>query len=72
MLYTKTMFKNVIAPIQSWLLGKGQCVGCGTSLSSGTHVPKDKTSEKVTCKCGRIFIYDKVTKTYRRALFSEV
>jgi hypothetical protein len=57
------MFKNVIAPIQSWLLSKGQCVGCGRALA------KDK---KVTCKCGRIFIYDKTTKVYRRALFSEV
>ncbi|PIR99049.1 hypothetical protein COT87_01525 [Candidatus Collierbacteria bacterium CG10_big_fil_rev_8_21_14_0_10_44_9] len=66
------MLKSVIAPIQSWLLAKGQCVGCGMSLDKGVHVAKDKKSEKVTCKCGRIFIYDKITKTYRRALFSEV
>lgn len=66
------MFKNVIAPIQSWLLGNGQCVGCGMPLAKGASVIKDKTSNKVTCKCGRIFIYDKVKKTYRRALFSEV
>lgn len=66
------MLKSVIAPIQSWLLGKGQCVGCGSPLSKGSHVAKDKNNEKVTCKCGRIFIYDKNTKTYRRALFSEV
>lgn len=66
------MFKNVIAPIQTWLLGKGQCVGCGMPLSKGVRISKDKTSEKVTCKCGRIFIYDKNGKTYRRALFSEV
>lgn len=66
------MFKNVIAPIQSWLLGKGQCVGCGTPLVKGVKVSKDKTSDKVTCKCGRIFIYDKIKKTYRRALFSEI
>jgi predicted nucleic acid-binding Zn-ribbon protein len=66
------MFKNVIAPIQSWLLSKGQCVGCGTLLAKGVRVNINKTSEKVTCKCGRIFIYDKTQKTYRRALFSEV
>lgn len=66
------MFKNVIAPIQLWLLGKGQCVGCGTFLSKGVKVSKDKSSDKVTCKCGRIFIYDKNQKTYRRALFSEI
>lgn len=66
------MFKNVIAPIQSWLLSMGQCVGCGTPLSKGTKVDLDKTSAKITCKCGRIFIYDKNKKTYRRALFSEI
>jgi len=66
------MFKNVIAPIQSWLLGIGQCVGCGTPLSKGVRSNIDKKTEKVTCKCGRIFIYDKTTKTYRRALFSEI
>ncbi len=41
-------------------------------LAKGVHVSKDKSSEKVTCKCGRIFIYDKTSKVYRRALFSEV
>ncbi|KKU46884.1 MAG: hypothetical protein UX62_C0004G0014 [Microgenomates group bacterium GW2011_GWA2_46_7] len=66
------MLKNVIAPIQAWLLTKGQCVGCGTALSKGERSVKDKTSERVTCKCGRIFIYDKKTKVYHRALFSEV
>lgn len=66
------MFKNVIAPIQSWLLSKGQCVGCGMPLSKGEVVTKTKNSDKVTCKCGRIFIYEKNEKTYRRALFSEV
>ena len=67
------MFKNVIAPIQSWLLSNGQCVGCGMPLSKAVREDvKGKNSEKVTCKCGRIFIYDKTTKVYRRALFSEV
>lgn len=66
------MLKNVIAPIQSWLLGKGQCVGCGTPLVKGKREAGAKGSDKITCKCGRIFIYDKATKKYRRALFSEV
>ena len=57
------MLKSVIAPIQAWLLSKGQCVGCGKKLGPG---------DKFTCKCGRIFIYDKTKKSYRRALFSEV
>lgn len=66
------MLKNVIAPIQSWLLGRGQCVGCGTPLSKASHTKRDSETEKVTCKCGRIFIYHQKTKKYRRALFSEV
>ena len=67
------MLKNVIAPIQAWLLSLGQCVGCGSSLDKGTHTKRDKDTEKVVCKkCGRIFIYNKSSKSYRRALFSEV
>jgi len=67
------MLKSAIAPIQAWLLSRGQCVGCGTSLNKGvSEARKDKT-DKVTCKkCGRIFIYNKKSKEYRRALFSEV
>lgn len=68
----KDMLKSVIAPIQAWLLSKGQCVGCGMPLSKAARISRDKTTEKATCKCGRIFIYDKTIKAYRRALFSEV
>ncbi|HUS60423.1 MAG TPA: hypothetical protein VMX76_03545 [Nevskiaceae bacterium] len=66
------MFKNIIAPVQAWLLSKGQCVGCGTTLSNGKRVKRKDGTEKVTCKCGRIFVYDPKTKKYRRALFEEV
>lgn len=67
------MFKNIIAPIQAWLLSRNQCVGCGTPLSKGERSQaKLKSQEKVTCKCGRIFIYDKASQKYRRALFEEV
>ena len=65
------MFKNVIAPVQAWLLSRGQCVGCGTPLSKGKR-ENNAQGEKITCKCGRIFIHDKTTKKYRRALFSEI
>jgi len=65
------MIKNLIAPIQAWMLSQGRCVGCGAQLSHG--VEKDvRGKTTVTCKCGRIFIYDKSKKTYRRALFSEI
>lgn len=67
------MFKNIIAPVQAWLLSRNQCVGCGTPLKIGRRSKaKDPDQEKVTCKCGRIFICDKATNKYRRALFEEV
>lgn len=67
------MLKNVIAPIQAWLLSRGKCVGCGTLISKGTKEDQTSTLQKITCKkCNRIFIYDKKKKSYRRALFSEV
>ncbi len=66
------MFKNVIAPVQAWLLSRGQCVGCGTFLSKVKKEKRKDGAEKITCKCGRIFIYEPKTKKYRRALFEEV
>jgi len=66
------MFKNIIAPVQAWLLSRGQCVGCGKPLSNGKRAKRKDGVEKVTCKCGRIFIYNPKTKKYRRALFEEV
>lgn len=73
-LYNNPMFKNIIAPVQAWLLSRGTCVGCGANLSEGKKESSKKVSgkEQVTCKCGRIFIYDTKTNTYRRALLSEV
>jgi hypothetical protein len=66
------MFKNVIAPIQAWLISQGRCVGCGRELSLGKKAAKKDGSEKITCVCGRIFIRDSKTKKYRRALLEEV
>lgn len=62
------MFKNIIAPVQAWLLAQGRCVGCGTNLKEGTRVKKNIEEDEITCKkCGRIFIFDQKTKFYRRA-----
>jgi len=67
------VFKNIIAPVQAWLLSRGQCVGCGTALKNGRwEKSKVKGHDKVTCKCGRIFMYNRKNKTYRRALLEEV
>ncbi len=66
------MFKNIIAPVQAWLLVQGRCVGCGTSLKKGTTIKINKEADKVVCeKCMRVFIYDKTTHRYRRALQTE-
>ncbi|MFZ3301162.1 MAG: hypothetical protein WA152_00425 [Microgenomates group bacterium] len=65
------MFKNVIAPIQAWLMSQGKCVGCGMPLSNAAS-KKHKYGEMITCKCGRIYIKNIKTKTYRRALLNEV
>lgn len=63
------MIKNLIAPIQAYLLSQGRCVGCGNPLKKG--IQKDVRGQTtITCKCGRIFI--KSQNHYRRALFSEV
>ncbi|MFH1561701.1 MAG: hypothetical protein ABID04_03970 [Patescibacteria group bacterium] len=66
------MFKNVIAPIQAWLLSQGMCVGCGMPLKKGKVEDRKDGTKKTTCKCGRIFIYNPKDKHYRRALFEEV
>lgn len=66
------VIKNVVAPIQAWLMSQGKCVGCGMPLKKGKKGEFKKGFEKVTCKCGRIFIYDKKKRTYRRALLEEV
>lgn len=65
------MLRNVIAPIQAWLLSQGKCVGCGMPLSKGSKKPH-KLGEQVTCKCGRIYIHDPKADKYRRALLDEV
>ena len=66
------MFKNAIAPIQAWLMSQGRCVGCGKPLSSGKKQEHANETEKITCVCGRIFVFNPKTKIYRRALLEEV
>lgn len=64
------MFKNVIAPIQAWLLSQGKCVGCGSELKNGTAKNTSK-GEQITCaKCSRVFF--RREGKYKRALLSEI
>ena len=69
------VIKQLISPVQAWLISQGRCVGCGKDLSAGKaeKSKKVRNSFKVTCStCGRIFIKDEKTGKYRRALFEEV
>lgn len=66
------MFKDVIAPIQAWLLSQRRCVGCGKELKAGRSSKLKDGTEKIVCGCGRIFIHDPKSNKYRRALLEEV
>lgn len=46
------MFKNMLAPVQAWLLAQGKCVGCGKVLAG----KEAKGLVRVDCECGRIYI----------------
>lgn len=59
------MLKNLIAPVQAWLLTQGKCVGCGTPIASAK-----KNGKKLICKCGRMYVEE--NGKYRRARFEEV
>lgn len=65
------MIKRILAPVQAWILLQGKCVGCGRDLSTGYKVEKADNTQKVYCRCGRIFIFDKRTGKYRRATIPE-
>jgi len=65
------MFRNLIAPVQAWLLSQGQCVGCGMPLAQGFSHTKSDGMEIVTCKCGRGYVKLSEHK-YRRAKQSEL
>lgn len=66
------MFKNVISPIQAWLMSQGRCVGCGRELSDAKKGGIKNGAEKVTCECGRVFVHNVKENKYRRALLEEV
>lgn len=47
-------------------------MGCGARLARFKKVKRKDGNFKVTCTCGRIFIYNTESKKYRRALLEEV
>ena len=66
------MLKNVIAPIQAWLMSQGRCVADGQPLDKSKRLKLKNGNFKVTHSCGRIYIYDSKKNLYRRALLEEV
>lgn len=62
------MFKNIIAPVQAWLLSQGKCVGCGRELPKKSG----KGLVNVTCHCGRMYMYDHEAGKFRRATLDEI
>ncbi len=62
------MFKNIIAPMQAWLLSQGKCVGCGKPLER----KPGHGLVRVTCVCGRVYMYDAEGKKFRRATLDEI
>ncbi len=66
------MLKNVIAPIQAWLLSQSRCVADGQPLTKSLKTEMKDGKFKVTHSCGRIYIYDPKGNKYRRALLEEV
>jgi hypothetical protein len=62
------MFKNIIAPMQAWLLSQGKCVGCGKVLEQ----KKGTGAVRVTCVCGRVYMYDTEGRRFRRATLDEI
>lgn len=65
-------FKDILAPIQGFMLKNGQCVGCGQPLKNSRKTEMNKSSQKAVCKCGRIYVFSLVEKKYRRALLDEI
>ncbi len=68
----KEAIKALVKPIQMQLLSRGMCVACGMPLKKAEHTSRDDGTEKVVCKCKRIFIFNPADGTYRRANFDEV
>lgn len=60
--------------VQSELIKRGHCVGCGKSLADADRrpVPGQANKEFATCSCRRIYVYNKQVNSYRRARLEEV
>lgn len=60
--------------MQSELIRRGHCVGCTRNLSDADREESiiDGNYSLVSCRCRRIYLYDKRLNNYRRALLEDV
>jgi len=65
------MIKRILAPVQAWILLQGKCVGCGRALSLAYKIERGDNTQKVICKCRRVYIFEKKNGKFRRASFAE-
>lgn len=69
----KKLLKKLIAPMQTVLLQRGLCPACTRRLDDiKNRDPRPNGTVRVQCECGRIFLYNNETDTYRRAGLEEV
>ncbi len=61
----KLVARQIIAPIQQWLLEQGKCAVCGGELPRGKKITGEK-GERVTCSCGQAYLYLPEAKLYKR------
>lgn len=67
------MIKKFIEPLQKVLIQKKMCPACTRPFAKAKVVEqKDDNTQIIACECQRLFVYDKDSDTYRRALQEEV
>lgn len=68
----RKFLKKLIAPMQAVMLQRGLCPACTRRLDElKNRDPRPNGTTRVECECGRIFLYDNVSNTYRRATIEE-
>lgn len=61
------MFKQIIFPVQAWLLSQGRCPGCGRPLIEAKIKERKNGIKKLSCECGRDFVFSKKEQRFLRA-----
>lgn len=54
------------------LLQKRLCPACTRSLTKAKELGENESGKIVVCECGRVFVYENESASYRRALHSDL